>query len=94
MLAVDEPVLSEEVEVERVPVGKFVDTPPEPRQEGDTLVFPVLEEVLVVERKIRLKEEIRVRKRVTERRDSQTVTLRKEEIKIDRIPGGSRPAGT
>ena len=73
---VDLPTLSEEVSVERVPVNRFVETVPQPRQEGDTVIFPVLEEVLVVERRIRLKEEVRITKRVSETRESQSVTLR------------------
>jgi uncharacterized protein (TIGR02271 family) len=86
---VDLPVLREEVHVERVPVGRFVDGPVEARQEGDTLVLPVLEEVLVVEKRLMLKEEIRVTRTRTEARSTQTVTLRNEEVRIDRPP----PAG-
>ena len=84
---VDEPVLAEEVVVERIPINRVVDTAPQPRQEGDTLVFPVLEEVLVVERRLMLKEEVRISKRVSETRQPQTVTLRSEDVKIERIPG-------
>ena len=91
---VDEPVLAEEVHVERVPVNRVVESAPQPRQEGDTLVFPVLEEVLVVERRLMLKEEVRITKRVTESREPQTVTLRSENVKIERIPGRSEGEGT
>ena len=84
---VDQPVLSEEVVVERVPIGRFVETAPQPRQEGDTLVLPVLEEVVVVERRLMLKEEVRISKRVSETRSQQTVTLRSEDVKIDRTSG-------
>lgn len=90
---VDEPVLTEEVVVERVPVNRVVEAAPQPRQEGETLVFPVLEEVLVVERRLMLKEEVRVTKRVTETRDAQTVTLRAEDVKIERIPPRSDDVG-
>ena len=92
--AVDEPVFTEEVVVERVPVGRFVESAPAPRQEGDTTIYPVLEEVLVVERRLRLKEEVRISKRVTQTRDRQTVTLRSEDVKIDRIPPQTGRAGT
>ena len=91
---VDEPLLREEVVVERVSVNQFVDAAPQPRQEGDTLVFPVLEEVLVVQRRLRLKEEVRVSRRVKETHDPQTVTLRSEDVKIERLPGGSDGKGT
>lgn len=91
---VDEPVFAEEVVVERLPVNQVVQTAPEPRQEGDTMVFPVLEEVLVVERRLMLKEEVRVTKRVTEAREPQTVTLRSENVTIERIPARSDAEGT
>jgi uncharacterized protein (TIGR02271 family) len=91
---VDQPILHEEVVVERVPINRVVETAPQPRQEGDTLIFPVLEEVLVVERRLMLKEEVRVSKRVTETRDPQTVTLRSEEVKIERVPADPGAKGT
>jgi stress response protein YsnF len=52
----------EEVEVERVPVGRRVAAPPPLRREGDQTVIPVVEEVTVVERRLILAEEIRVRR--------------------------------
>lgn len=81
---VEEPVRRETVTVERVPVNRVVDGPVEARQEGDTLILPVLEEVLVVERRLVLKEEVRVvRSRVIEPA-AQRVTLRREEIVVER----------
>jgi uncharacterized protein (TIGR02271 family) len=92
---VDQEVTRETVQVERVPVGRVVDGPVAIRQEGDTIVVPVLEEVLVVERRLVLKEEVRiVRQRVTERAEPQRVTLRREEIVVERdtLPGTGRPS--
>src|SRR5882672_10114563 len=57
---VDEALLHEHVEIERVPVGRQVDAIPPVREEGDTTVLPVMEEVVVIERRLILKEEIRV----------------------------------
>jgi uncharacterized protein (TIGR02271 family) len=91
---VDQPTVTEEVVVERVPVNQFVEAAPAPRQEGETLVLPVLEEVVVVQRKLLLKEEVRVTKRRTESRQPQTVSVRREEVKIERIEGESRGEGT
>src|SRR5919202_1757931 len=50
----DVPVQTEAIEVERVPVGRWLDAPAEVRREGDTTVYPVVEEVLVVEKRLRL----------------------------------------
>ena len=83
---VDVPLLTEQVSVERVPVGRIVDAAPEPRQEGDTLVLPVLEEVVVVEKRLMLKEEIRVTRTRGETHRKQTVPLRKEEVQVQRLP--------
>lgn len=53
---------NDRVEVERVPVDEEVDTPPQIRQEGATLIVPVVEEVLVVTKRYRIIEEVRVTK--------------------------------
>jgi uncharacterized protein (TIGR02271 family) len=90
---VDEPTTTEQVTVERVPIDRVVDQAPPPRQEGDTLVLPVLEEVVVVERRLVLKEEVRITRRATESRNPQTVTLRSEDVRIDRIPAGGDAMG-
>src|SRR3954453_9145408 len=56
----DIPVQTESLEVERVPVGQWVDAPPAIRREGHPTVYPVIEEVVVVEKRLRLVEEERV----------------------------------
>jgi uncharacterized protein (TIGR02271 family) len=86
---VDEPVVRERVEVQRVPINKVVDAAPPQREDGDTLIIPVVEEQLVVERRLVLKEEIRVRRtRITERHREE-VTLRSEEAEVTRLGGGA-----
>lgn len=82
---VEQPAFREEVDVQRVDIGKFVDVIPEPRQEGDTLVIPILEEVLVVEKRLVVKEEIRITRRRTEETQQVRVTLRQEEAIVERI---------
>ena len=84
---VDEPVVAEEVEVERVPINREIAEAVGPRQEGDTLIVPLLEEVLVVEKRLVLREEIRITRRKVERRSSEKVTLRSEEATVERIEG-------
>jgi len=63
---VDEPLLREEVIIERVPVNRVVEGPIPVRSEGDTMIVSVLEEVLVVETRLLLKEELHLTKRRTE----------------------------
>lgn len=81
------PLLQEEILVERVPMDQLVDQPPGSRQEGDTMIYPVLREEIVVVKRLRLVEEIRVTKRAVQTTESQTVTLRREEITVDRSTG-------
>lgn len=81
---VDETLFREEVEVERVSVGRYVDEPVPTRTEGETTIIPVMEEVLVVEKRLRLKEELHVTRRRTEHRDPQRVALRSERIEVER----------
>ncbi|MEZ4728270.1 MAG: YsnF/AvaK domain-containing protein [Caldilineaceae bacterium] len=82
---IDVSLKQERVQVERIPVEQFVDTAAQPHYEGETLVIPVMEEVLVVEKKLRLKEEIRISKYTEEIPHEETVTLRREEVSVERI---------
>jgi uncharacterized protein (TIGR02271 family) len=96
---VDEPLHDEEVQVERVQVNRVVDAAPAPRQDGDTMIIPVLKEVLVVEKRLLLKEEIHVTRRHVERREPQRFLLRREEVTVERLAApdaepGSATGGT
>jgi len=81
---VDEPLMREEYDVERVPIDEFVDGPVGPRHEGETLVVPVLEEVLVVEKRLVVREELRITRKRTEERRPQRVKLLSEEVSVER----------
>ena len=85
--AFDQPLNKEEIEVERVTVERFVDGPVADRQEGDTLVLPILEEVLVVEKRLMVREEVRITRKVRTVQERQEVTLRREEVEIARAEG-------
>jgi uncharacterized protein (TIGR02271 family) len=75
----------EHVEIKRIAIGKQVDKAPAVREEGDTLIIPILEEIVVVERRLVLKEEVRVR-RIRERQPYQErVVIRKQEAVITRL---------
>jgi len=81
---VDPPLLRDEVRVERVPVNRLVDGITPARSEGETLVIPLFEEVVVVEKRLLLKEELRITKHRTETHTPQRVTLRREEVVVER----------
>jgi stress response protein YsnF len=82
---VDEPLASEDVDVERVPLDRWVDGPVPVRQEGDTTILTLVEEVVVVEKRLRAIEEVRITKRQTVRHEPRTVTLRREEAVVERL---------
>lgn len=90
---VDVPLQRDEVLVERVPIGRVVEVAPHVRHDGDTMVVPVLEEVLVVEKRLMLKEEVRITLRRVAESSPQRVTLRSEEVVVERTADGERALG-
>jgi stress response protein YsnF len=81
---IDEVLHDEKVEVRRVPVDRYVDTPASIRREGDTTIVPVHAEVLFVEKRLLLKEEVHITKRTRERRETQRVSVRSQSADVDR----------
>jgi uncharacterized protein (TIGR02271 family) len=73
---VDEDLAHEQVKIETIPVNLQIDAVPEVRQEGDTTIVPVVEERVVVKRRLMLKEEVRIRRVHSTERHRETVKLR------------------
>jgi stress response protein YsnF len=88
---VDEPGWRERVEVEHVPVGRYVTEVAPVREEGGVTVIPIYEEVLVVERRLLLKEEVHFRKTREEVREPKHVELRRTVVDVERVDGGDPP---
>jgi len=88
---VDIPLTHEDVHVERVSINRIVEGAVEVRQEGDTTIVPVVEEVLVVERRLLLKEELRITRRRSVQNETRRVLLRSEEAVVE--PLAPPPAG-
>jgi stress response protein YsnF len=61
------------------------------RETEDTIVIPVVEEIVVVERRLILKEEIHVRKTRRVERKSEQVTLRTQQAEVLRLPPKGSP---
>ncbi len=91
---IDEPIIREHLEVERVEVNQFVETAPAVRYEGDVMIVPVLEEVVVTQKRLLLREEIRLVKRREEIANVQEITLRREEISLENIEPDNIETGT
>ena len=79
---VDEPLVRENVAISRLPMQRVVDGPVPVREENGTTIISVVEEVLVVEKRWMLREEIHIRKRRTETHQPQPITLRSEEVQV------------
>jgi uncharacterized protein (TIGR02271 family) len=82
---VDELLGRERVEIERIAIGSRIDAMPAIRNEGDTIVIPVVEETLAIQRQLILKEEVRVRRVRDEEQYRETVTLRNQEAVVKRL---------
>lgn len=84
---IDETLMQHVPDMTRVPIGQWISSEslPVQRQEGQTLIIPVLEEVLVVEKRIRLKEEIRITVKTVAHPASEHVVLRKEQVHAERF---------
>jgi uncharacterized protein (TIGR02271 family) len=81
---IDEPLFREQVNVERVPINQVIEARPAVRQEGDTMIIPVVQEQVFVQKRLVLVEELHVKKQVIETHQPQRVTLLKEEVDIIR----------
>jgi uncharacterized protein (TIGR02271 family) len=84
---VKEDLQREEVEVVRVPVDRQIDTVPEIRTENDVMIIPVVEEVVVVEKRLILVEELHVHRRRTVDHVEEAVVLRRTRAEVERVAG-------
>ena len=86
--AIEEALLHERVEVQHVVIGRPIDTVPAVRQEGDVTVIPVVEEILFVEKRLVLKEEVRVRRVKVPDVYREMITLREQHVVVERRKPG------
>jgi uncharacterized protein (TIGR02271 family) len=88
---VDEALAHERVEVENVAIGRLIDAVPPVREEGDITIVPVIEEILIIEKRLILKEEVHIRRVRVPDRHREVIILREQDIVIERTkPGETR----
>lgn len=80
--------------IERVPINRVVEKAPAIREEGDTIIVPILEEIMVVEKRLVLKEEIHIRRKEVVQHVHEPVLLRSEEVALERLPQPQHNAPT
>jgi len=90
---VERPVTTEEVTVERVPVDRWVEAPLPVREEGEVTIIPVHEEVVVVATRLKLVEEVHIRRHRVTSTARERVTLRHEEASVDRYDASAPGEG-
>jgi stress response protein YsnF len=72
----------QQVEVERVPVDRIIDEIIEPYLDGDVYVVPIIEEEIVITRRLRLKEELRVQRTIGHHEESIRTPFRRERVVV------------
>jgi uncharacterized protein (TIGR02271 family) len=88
-VAIDEELLTESAEIETIPIGRQIFEMPMVRHEGETTIVPIVEEVLHIERRLFLKEEVRITRKKTTDQFHDRVTLRYQEAVITRVQSTS-----
>lgn len=82
-----------DVTVERVPIGRAIEQAPAARQDGDTWIFPIVEEILVVEKRLILKEELHIRTTTRQEPVQKTVRLRTEHVVVEQTANAPEAGG-
>ncbi|MFB0493123.1 uncharacterized protein (TIGR02271 family) [Methylobacterium sp. OAE515] len=83
-----ETLRSDMVGVTRVPINRTLaegEAPPVVRTEAGVTIIPVLEEILVVEKRLVLKEEVHIRRTTAGEDVEMPVTLRRQHAVIERV---------
>ena len=86
-----EEVRHENVDVVRVAVNREVPEMPPIRTEGDLMIVPVVEERLVVEKRLVLVEELHLRRHVALEEVSVPATVRSTRVEASRTKGTDAP---
>ncbi|MDB5613580.1 MAG: hypothetical protein JWQ22_1233 [Devosia sp.] len=81
-----------DVSVTRLAIDREVDVVPAVRTEGDVTIIPVVEEILVVEKRLVLREEIHLRQATTSQSVEVPVSLRKQHAVIERDDVSENPS--
>jgi len=89
---VDEALIHERVEVEHVAIGRQINAVPPVREEDDVTIIPIVEEILVVEKRLVLKEEVRIRRVRVPEIHHEVIKLREQDIVVERTKPGNTPS--
>jgi stress response protein YsnF len=85
---VAEEIVHQRIEIAHVAIGRPIDRVPSVREEGEVTIIPVVEEILVVEKRLFLKEEVPIRRVRVPDVHCETVTLRRQDVVVERTKPG------
>ncbi len=80
-----EVLAGEEIEIERVPRNTQIEAVPQPRTEDGVTIIPLVEEQLVVEKRLVLVEEVHLRRVHTKQTVNVPVELRAERADVEHV---------
>ena len=83
-MLIEDSVERSDLHVERIPVDRLVTEAPPPRQEGDTLIVSIVEERLVVEKRLYVIEEVRITRTSTTEQIAIPETVRVMHAAVER----------
>lgn len=83
-IAVKESMHNQDVTVDVVPIGKYIDSIPHTSEQDGMTIIPVYEEHIQIVKRIYLKEEVRISKKETEHPFEQQIDLKHQVISITR----------
>lgn len=82
---VEQQLRKEHAEIKRIRVNRPVDGPQEPYRSGNTLIIPVMAEVIQIEKRLVVAEEIHITKYEELETVTQDVTVSHEEAEVQRF---------
>ena len=83
-VVVEEDLRHEQIVVERLAIGRVVEAVPPIRQDGDVTILSVVEEIVVTERRLVLKEEVHLRRVRRTEHHVETIKVREQGVAITR----------
>lgn len=84
----------QQVEIEERKLDRVLETMPAPRQEGDVLIIPIVEERIVVTKELVLVKELHVRRTTHSETVEEPVSLRNTKVTVERIKDHDAAIGT
>jgi len=87
---IETPLMHENIEIRRVPVNRVVTETPGIRKQGEMTIIPVVEEELVISKRLIVREEIHVIRHRTKDRFVKEVTLNRESAEVHRLDAEGR----